>query len=440
MEAEVMPVDGIKDGRVFEALLRQCAPFRFSAPWRFLVATDCFSTIPDAEKALAFLKQRFSPARLVRSGVAIVTDERILRLNPALSNPVGIIIALRLRADRAPFMLLTSRGVLPSWRIPAINSLNDRWTADGALHTGILVATFDVHEVAILRALGFAATLATGLTRLRRSDAELLNSLFTGRDIPQPPAWRPGKEQTQTKAQTRKSKGLPVLREGGLSLALMGWSLRKQTDQPHSLLGRTAAYFKDLRRHLGLLLPGIEVWQIKPRDLENLRFRLRFRDTQLLHELLWKSSNVLDDLEALRLPGAASDLGTDAEQFSLLQARQELLAALADDRDLGRMSDRVRWLRRTYESRVHQDLIAPLLNWALASDEVVVRNAGTELAEVCAMLHGIGPSLYDLLCRQLEGSAQGIDVDCSKILSQYLRLGSRQTALQRDLILWKGDI
>jgi hypothetical protein len=49
--------------------------------------------------------------------------------------------------------------------------------------------------------------------------------------------------------------------------------------------------------------------------------------------------------------------------------------------------------KRVYEEIVRRDLIRPLQERALASADPVIRNVGAELANICALLHEIGPSL-----------------------------------------------
>jgi hypothetical protein len=93
---------------------------------------------------------------------------------------------------------------------------------------------------------------------------------------------------------------------------------------------------------------------------------------------------------------------------------------------------------RIYEEMVQRDLIAPLQEWALQSDDPVVRNAGTQMAAVCGLLHQMSPLLADCQAGRFE-RARGGDAELvpGEVLTPYLTLTARLGSLMRDLDQWR---
>lgn len=87
---------------------------------------------------------------------------------------------------------------------------------------------------------------------------------------------------------------------------------------------------------------------------------------------------------------------------------------------------------------MQRDLIWPLQQWALASADPVVRNAGTELATISALLHRLSPSLQEVLVARLgnAGPADG-ELVPAKLFQQYLQLSGRFAGLMKALWQWR---
>jgi hypothetical protein len=419
---------------VYKSLLRWCPPLGFEPPWGSLTPdAACRGPVDKPAKALAALRKRFAEERLLAAGVIDLAPDGCCRVSPELTNPVGAVIALRPRPEGPPRYLLTARGCLPRARWPIDVVLQDAWTVRRLLRVGVLFAAMRIWEVALLRAAGLPATLATGISRLGTYRLGQLDGRFGCQDFvpPRGPPAAAGEDGGPNAA-----GGAPPRWPGrsGVTLALLGWSPLALTPEPSPALAHAVAHLAAARRHLGLPLEGVTAWRLSPRDIDNLRFRLRFRDPRLVRELLQERADSLVDFERLAGPAAP---GQGPPEAGYVAARAELLAALADDRAAGHQAHRVRRAMRIYEEMVQRDLIGPLEEWALQSDDPVVRNAGTQLAAVCGLLHQMSPLLADLQAGRFE-RARGGDADLvpGKTLTHYLTLTARLGSLMRDLGQW----
>jgi hypothetical protein len=91
-----------------------------------------------------------------------------------------------------------------------------------------------------------------------------------------------------------------------------------------------------------------------------------------------------------------------------------------------------------FEEVLQSDLLGPLQQWALASHDPVVQNAGLELATIGGLLHRMAPMLHGLQVRQLErGASAGQELLPPKVLEQYLRLTAQFASLLKALYQWK---
>jgi hypothetical protein len=170
-------------------------------------------------------------------------------------------------------------------------------------------------------------------------------------------------------------------------------------------------------------------WAPPAESVDNLRFRLELRDAELVRELLGASLMGLVDFGRL-CPGAGPPPPGYAE------AQAGLLAALAQCRHGGSFPDEVRRAAAAYEAAAQRELVGPLLEWALASDDPAVRAAGAELANAAGLLHRMAPLLAGTPGARL-GWAPGVPAWEAELFRQYLALVSRFGGLLRDLARWR---
>ena len=243
------------------------------------------------------------------------------------------------------------------------SSLRDARIATWTQETGVLVGAFHLLDVAILNSIGLPATLVTDLLRPDLAGLRLFSCLF-GDPSPTSPT-------TAESAATEPPR-----------LALLAWSPRTLSVQVPGLLQRLASSLATAQDRLGLDYSRVWAWRLGPDDLENLRFRLRHHDAALVRELFLETLNGLRPFEEFAPP-----VMPPSPVVSFAQAQADLRARLQDGRD----DDQLRDARRAYAESTERDLVGPLQEWALASPDPVVRNAGIDLATVYRALHQLGP-------------------------------------------------
>ena len=443
-------------GEIYETVLAGCRPFQFPAPWDFVrPRRGCSGPVADPAGTLAALRQKFPAELLSSAGVVEAAPGGEPRLPPGLTDPAGAVVALRGRGARRPFALLTKDGILPAAMCPIRAALGDRRTAALAESAGVLLASPQVVEVALLRALGLPAASAPDLARagldvLRRLDADFA--------VPRPtmaPTCRPelargpglnlgdgpdGPAAAGGAAAAPPSDGFGAVGRAprGPVLALVGWSLLPPAAGPTPWLRAAGLRLAGARRRLGLALDGVAAWIPSKEDLETILYRLGVRNARLVREALREGLDDLTDLEALEDGGGPGGALRGAAP-GYMAARADLLAALADGRAPGRAPRGAGAAARAYEAAVRDEVAGPLRRLALASGDPVFRAAGVELADVSEMMQLASPLLVEQLAATLEG-APGPDGGpaLSELLAPFLSLSARQANLLRDLARWGG--
>jgi hypothetical protein len=434
--------DACPAAAVYGRLLEWCPPLVWEPPWDFLPADpDCRGPVVDPARALAALRREFDDASLAGAGVLEGTRFGAARLNPVLTNPVGALLALRDGPEQAPYEVLTARGCLSGCALPVLLVTRDARTEAAVAQNRALFVSSRIREVALLRALGLAATLTTGLHRLTWGQVQAVAALLGEpviADIVPPstegsPACPGGEGESFPGARTGEAT-LSLARR----LVLLGWDLWALRLQVPPLLPRTLARLKDVRRFLRVDLFGVVVWRPTDEARENFQFRSSLRDVALVRELVLEGTDPWDPFDSFSCQGAPSDGEPARAPPTVATAHADLLATLGENRPQGRSPEFARDLVRAYDALVQRDLVAPLQAWALASDDPAFRNAGMELATVAGLLHRLSPRLHELTARQLE-RPDGRDGDFlpRDLLAQYLQLNNRFAILLKNLGQWR---
>ncbi len=401
---------------IYHVLLARCAAVRFPSPWDFLLAgSDCRYPVACPTAVLDGLRRTFSIEILDSAGILERTAHGDLRLLSKLCNPCGAIVGLRDHPRHWPFGLITARGVIGGNRSLIDAQLADATTRQGLLGSGLLFASFSVLEVALLRSLGFAAILCPPFHRLGADDWKTLNQCLAGRD------YIPTVESPGTSIDSAKP-----------ALVLLAWSPLTATGHISPRLRNAVHSLTLARKHLGLPLAGISLWQPSLQALENLRYRLAFRNTEAIREWVLESATDLRHFSSCELQGSEVGASDTVNQFLAVSA--ELQRCLAADRDLSYITPRTRQATENYRAVVRRCLTDPLRAWALERHDPMVKNAGTELASVCELVHQLSPVLHELQGRALESLLQGgPDLLPPSLLTQFLRLNACSSSLLREL-------
>jgi hypothetical protein len=158
--------------------------------------------------------------------------------------------------------------------LPLLAALDDARTADQAQRTGRLYASFHIEEVALLRALGFPATLCTGLDKvsfdqLRSLDDAFARGEFSALLEPEPSAGPPTGEGSTDSAGAGGGDAPDV--------TLLGWSLLQLEAAAPTELGHVAAVFEEFERFLDYDSSWLGIWRPSSAEVKILRYRMHLQ-------------------------------------------------------------------------------------------------------------------------------------------------------------------
>ncbi len=417
------------------ALLARCPPYRFTeAPWDSLPPNpDCRASVANPEETLECLRRAFPDAILKEAGLLERSSEGQPRLAPPLCDPDGAVLALRRHPGGGVFDLLTNRGCLANRRLPVFVSWNDRLNFARFIKSRVLFAASDIRDVALLRALGLPATLSTGLERATLKDFRTLHQAF--KDVPRCESPCVGEIEAALSAAGHVLGADLDPAVSPPTLVLLGWQIRSLRPDLPPTVPPVAARLHGFDLHLGVKPAQAAVWRPNFWELDKIAFYLDVTPPACYATVLL--TNLKDQLytvEACADPEKAARVGTDGAPADVVEVRARLLEQLKEDRGERRISDRTRKAQAAYEALTRRDLIEPLERWALASADPLLRNLGTQLANVCALLHQGAPALHELQARDLEQIlTRGIVPAKGGLLQQHMQLIARLANLLTQL-------
>jgi hypothetical protein len=245
------------------------------------------------------LQTEFTERGLARAGLIEEHDSAGHLLAHGLYDCNGTVIGLARKSTESPFDLLTSYGTI-SGKLAILAILRDSYTRRMLKARPYLFATSSIHEVVMLRAIGFAATLTTDLPRCKNfAQLRAASKYFSPEPGPleindEPivtPAdnWIPVTRGTQEamaekppRPRTPKGVAQPVL-------VILGWKLlTRRLDVPQEL-SALLSFFAELEDHLGLDFSEVQVWLPSEKFLADLAFATRFTNAQPLRALIMES-------------------------------------------------------------------------------------------------------------------------------------------------------
>jgi hypothetical protein len=162
--------------------------------------------------------------------------------------------------------------------------------------------------------------------------------------------------------------------------------------------------------------------------IENLRYRLRHRNADLVSELFLDSATDLHDI-AEYAHAVGPDDACPSAAARLASATDNLVSLLR----VGSPRDELARAEQTYACEIDQSVVQPLLDWAMETDQPIVRNLGVELAELLRIMHAMRPRVQALLIAADSTATDG----SARALNDYLSLARRVSQLLRDLRTWQ---
>ena len=366
---------------LYERLFARCPVLRFPEPWTFVsLRGDCRACVTDPAETLTALCAEFGLLLLQAAGVIDRLPDGTVQLAPHLCDPEGAVIALRAEAGGAPFELLTAAGCLSGLNLPLQATLHDSPTATAAQQTGRVFACYQIRDVAILRTLGFPATLCTGLDGLTFPQLCSLDKAYgsgsfnawlervqstepwTGGGSAPPHPWpEPGLPPAPWAAEN----GAELASPGGATrpdVVLVGWNLWQLDATAPAQLGRVATTFDQFGQFLGYDFSWLGIWRLSAADIEILRYRLTTQVLPLALLLLHESTEQLYVLS----PATAQVRPTEPEASQpadYAEAQADLLAKLAASGVDRNREVEARKAKIVYDDLMQRDLIRPLQDW-----------------------------------------------------------------------------
>ena len=441
-------------------LFDQCPPISFAAPWAFLRSDHlCRGSLRDPAKNLDLLRGNYSLDTLQKANIVEPTDHQGWRLRPELCNPVGGLIGLRGSSTHPIDSVMTCRGSLPQRLDPWALAAKDLSIRDGIEETKLLLVTFSFGDAALLRTLELPAVLGLGFQNLGLGFLQVTSELHGSEDyVPRMPAAIASAEAAKAgpaasptgptssvaaQADEMKTKGefsSAVPGSNHIGLVLVGWSPYRLSFPFDSQIRRIANHFSCLRRHMGMKFPGISVWHVSSAAIENLKFRLKWKDPEIITDFLFDSLHALQDLEKFAGSDVSLSPPTASAFTDLLSAQDNLMREHSNDGLPANRSHRIRAAEAMYQHLVQSALISPLQEWALSHDDPVVSVVGMELAEVCRALHQMRPSLLTFGGNGIgPGGHKSVKRSADIGLDRYLKLCKQFGSLVGELCLLRDS-
>jgi len=164
--------------RIYQTIFDHCVACRLTGGWAEVsVDADCRIVPQCAADLLANLVERFSESDLIEAGVVAMENNEWI-LMPALANSNSPIIALRKSPETDPIDLLTSVGLVSRRDLPVIAVLEDYRTRQLASLDCRIFLTSNIGDMILLRGLGFASTIATGISQLSLEEYKFLKTAY----------------------------------------------------------------------------------------------------------------------------------------------------------------------------------------------------------------------------------------------------------------------
>ena len=365
--------------------------FSFASPWDFLTADhDCRTGVVDELELVAELAEHFTAWDMIEAGVAVEDDTEGVILNPTLLE--GPVIFLRNQEDRL-FDIMTPDGTCVSGACPLFRVAHDRLTTTSA--PAEVLAVCSIGEVALMRAVGQAASPLTSLARLNAHGTRRMMRLT-------------GVETTSVlqSVPDRLVYDLPedVFSQDGpggasLTLVLASSAFRRPSSQQAEERNAVVGHFLNSGEYLQIRWGDVHVWRPTSKELAELAFRRRQRLPEVIQEYfqMERATHCITDLDPSGRPPPAP---TVAE--SLENASQELATGKPKFDDApGEWAERRARAMAERTLLLEKHCLLPLIERGIENPDQVEGQLQIQLADSFRMAQACLP----MLRRQLEQSS-----------------------------------
>ncbi len=376
---------------------------------------DVWECPPDPDEIISVLAAEFSTEDLIESRIAVAEEDGRIVLAPALTGGASFVV-LRDADSGHAYELLTDAGCPSADALPVFEILRDARTQQLLEQgSGELVVACDVENVALLRACGLPATLATGLDELPLEQAERFSESFEsaafrrGRlmsqegireDLENPLEGHPedplsrmmrnmvnGEEASAEQPATCDDSGSvnsstePVESQ----LVFLGWTPSELSSAAPPPLSAVVDHLRQLERFLDVCLDDIGLWEADEETIERLRFIAERRSAAIFKQALLDAAENID-----------ACIGQFGEaQLPAIGPPNDYTTALIRFQESSSAEDRSGWLDQNQTSKAWRDVqrllcqqvVGPLRELALATLDPVQRNLLMGFAELSHVFH-----------------------------------------------------
>jgi hypothetical protein len=445
---------------IFDALLALGERFEFAGELAFIkpVKGACRSPA-DPPQALAVLVEKFGESALIEAGVAVRSHAGLLQFSPALARPGTPFVVLYGDADNQPYCLVTSAGCLGHDSPPLFAALEDRHTTvcRRKSENGCIYVCATIDDVILLRSLGLAATIVTGLTEPNWKVFQVLGRQFSDglsdqyddeesdnigtvagvqppRDVPELNWNDISEEDIEAEALSPDTAGEDDEDDEDefgldeLSITFVAWSPSRLELGMPSCIADAEKYCRDLDANFEMFL-RMGTWLPTEADLALLKFAIALKTTKLLKKkmLLSFRNSCYSPLKG-KLPRAPSlpvDYG---------DAVGRLLGPAADDKAMIPSPDKPHALWQCAQQLLERDVVQPIVNQALRTPDRIEGTLTLGLAELSRIFHTQGLLLGKKLSQAVATKgADGLAEVPSDGIKQFLALAGRMQSMAGEI-------
>lgn len=429
--------------RIYESFLKDCRAYRLEGEWSSLKGkVDLWRAPRHPEATLDTLLDNFVEADLLDSNLVVAGDDGF-RLNSLLTKPSTIIFPCREPQSLSAYDLMTERGTL-SGELPVCAVLRDAFTRKSMAMFGLICIGSNMKDLAPLRRMGFATTVAHGLDQITgkdltqfcrafgfpRADAQC-SRIDDGRMWPSRSNAEPfarGNEGVDGDVKGRRTSSADgnahqqsdARRTRPVLLAWMPSELRPRASKR---LDRVISHLTNIEKNLQISLDDVLVWRASEEDLERFRFCLEHASREHVRAALLKSMEGM--IPATEPPEDCSSVS------SLVEAHRRLDEMASDPLVDGQWRKEL-WA--DYERALDNDLVEPLLREAARHTEPEERVRLSTLANLTRVLGPEAIRISQKLGRQVvRGRSRKVEPVTEKEWDRMLKM------FEKVIALTKGD-
>jgi len=191
--------------------------------------------------------------------VATMGPNGDLQLDPALCNASTAIIPLCKKAGQDPYDLVTDHGGIATGAMPLCACLEDgRITKMLSANNHVLCAACSSADAVALLSLGIPATLASGLAQLGEDHLDKICRYY-----------KLGKYAIGRHRMSYYDDDPRVPQ-----VLVVGWSPANLTLEEPEGFAEIVSHLNAIEQHLGICLEKFSLWQMTPKELEGILFRM----------------------------------------------------------------------------------------------------------------------------------------------------------------------